>query len=1441
MGFFSRLFGSSKNNDQGSNAQASNAARALHTSITRALAGVVYYNSTVGALARIIGNEQFGQQLEKIVEQLYLALAIGGATTKETLSDLIKTKVQRFSESKLDPDDLQPCVLCFLYIAIEDAKKLCVGKEVEDLLISALNKFGELTADEEDYPSIALAVKNKSSKYRELANYIDTGRKSGDESDSAHSAHSQNLEGNSEPSFDARLDNSSRHNTETFNGPDLSSKKATPLFSAALNHDYDSVCSALSDGADPNMRSFANYRINSLVSESEPGVPDRVLYILRKQAIDKKRWPQLFYKPELGFTSLYFPALDGDIITTRLLLEAGADPNAISFNGMFPLYLAAEGGHIEVVKDLVEHGANVNQTTPKGCTSLLNAAEEGKGDVVVYLLAHGANPHIESEFGATPLSGAEQYGHNELATLLLSYSLFGETPDPPFNHNLYSWSHDVMGQDVSKRISSSIIAQMVIDELNETYFAHSKEPHQALVTAIANQNLEALAKAIESGCDVNRKYVHAGKRITPIVEAAVMDNQEMVEMLIGAGADVNISQDNGETALMNASQNGNYHIVSELLDAGANPNAVSHAGSALAVADNIGVMYRLIESGADVDLCDANGNTPIVGCIQTRAYEACYFLRAAGADINKKNKQGETPLDIAIALNDDQMTRALTADYYVPEARPINIDSIRDVILDRIAKMRNDEFPPSYYLDESVYQKGAIIDRSRLDARNHAISIAREALDFKRKRNLKRSNELYIEAFNASDYFYTDGYWGWAQTLLLAKNFPDARLIMRMFSAQLASINRCLHTEKEENFIAFDFDGFSFFQKFTHAYPMSKQEVERKIISFGGQRELSNRKNWEGFYSLRTNEYDSFLRCFGVDDFYTAERLLRLTDKNDTGRREDLLQKLIDNGDERKATYELALLYFDSDQEKATTLFERAINAGDDYYATYSLGQLVKKDNPKLAQRLFEKSLEAGCTIDAAKRLAELVESNDPERAISLYQTAIDAGDIDACSKLARLVYKDDRERAIELCEKAVAAGDTDDGAFVLGWLHEKDSPEKAKGFYQLCINNKNCLYNAPNNLGLLVQDDNPERAKKLFQMSIDAGNHLAAARNLANLVRESDPERAKELYQMAVDVGDESSSAFKLACLVEGEDPEQAEKLYAKSINAGNSNARPKLARLIHKNDRQRAISLCEEAVSAGDTNDGAFFLAWLLENDNPERAKELYQLCIDNENCLDTAPNNLGFLIRKEDPERAKKLFQMSIDAGDSYYATNNLGKLIEEEDPERALALFKAAADAGNPSAGNNYIALAKRICPDEKMPDIEAIMNKYPKEDRNDFGTFFMPSNRDKAVSIFEDCIDAGDKAYAPCNLAHMIAESDPDRAESLYRLSLENETHGSATEALIGLGLLLEKSSPEEAKTFLGAARERNNLQDSIDFMVDYYDSVDSSLSERIRKTFEQSN
>lgn len=109
---------------------------------------------------------------------------------------------------------------------------------------------------------------------------------------------------------------------------------------------------------------------------------------------------------------------------------------------------------------------------------------------------------------------------------------------------------------------------------------------------------------------------------------------------------------------------------------------------------------------------------------------------------------------------------------------------------------------------------------------------------------------------------------------------------------------------------------------------------------------------------------------------------------------------------------------------------------------------------------------------------------------------------------------------------------------------------------------------------------------------------------------------------------------------------------------------------------------------------------------------------------------------------------------------------------------------------------------------------------------------------RSAIVVADCfnkgMNAGEKTYAPCNLAHMLVHDDPTRAEELYRISLANETKDEATEALIGLSLLLEVKSPEESSEFRDRAIARSNLQVSTDFMVNYYDSIDTDYAQRVR-------
>ena len=1346
MRFLSRLLGSSKNNNQSDNKQTSYAAQTLHTSITRALAGVVYYDSTMGefirSIMRAMGNEQPERRANGVIAALLQALLENETVTgKEMLSDLVEPKVQRLHESGLTLDDLAPCVSCFLYLAIEDAKRLHANKSIVNLLIVALNQFGELAASEEGPEKLALTAAKNSPKYRRIADCVDTGK-----------GLPLNIPSNVSDTFTPPQESTPQSALDKNKLPIPFEKELHEagfdqfLSQQSIEKDMLDLENCLREefldawyglyGQDAQSSVMANRSIFEAIMGNDMRALSAALRAI--PGTDPEAYALCMRIIKNHF--LVKGIIDENKKLIETALEAGADPNRkcrYQDTSHTPIVAAARTGNTDICKRLIGAGADVNKAQSNSETALANATLLGDTAMVQLLLDEGAKPNTVTRAG-TALTQASN-------TAVL-FALLSGGADP----------------NIGDKDDDFPIITFINQKCYETAFAL-----KICGTDLQHKNKDGL-----SAIDYARKY----------------SNDKMVQLLTGS----------------------DYR-----------PQLPSV---------NLGPMRDILESRVRnlltfsyplnyYPMCKAEKYHSLVTESQKEREEQAGRLvqRAIVAkregDLEKANR-----LYLEVVADEDVLVVDYVWGWFKVLLLAKNFEEAQLVL--------------RYYHALAVSKNFMLRYESELDFEETAIQECFLTMNF----------DAYDVFLNATS------------TWPLGKRGVEEKIALFGGSEYWESYT--LKREEYDNFVRY------------FGYPEKYDSIDwPDRLPDSGLKELE-----EAILSNSPSAYPKLARLIYETDEKRAIELCEkgisagdtddapflialLTSKENPERAKELYQLCIDNGHCYAAANNLGVLVQDDDPERAEELFQMSIDDGGHLTAARNLANLVRESDPERAKELYQMAVDAGDRSSSAFQLALLVEEEDPEQAEKLYTKSIDAGNSNARPKLARLIYKNDRERAINLCEEAVSAGDTDDGAFFLAWLLENDNPERAKELYQLCIDNGNCLYNASNNLGLLIQDTEPDRAKRLFRISIDAGNSYyaannlarliqnsdpekaellyqmsinggnrqAAARNLANLVKESDPERAKLLFQTAIDAGDKFTSTLQLALLVEKNDEERAIHLYADSADAGNANAFPKLVRLAYKIEKETAISLCKAVIETDGMRDGVFYFALEIADSDSEMAEELYQLCIDNKLHLDAAANNLGFLIRKEDPERAKKLFQMSIDAGDSYYATNNLGKLIEEEDPERALALFKAAADAGNPSAGNNYIALAKRICPDEKMPDIEAIMNKYPKEDRNDFGTFFMPSNRDKAVSIFEDCIDAGDKAYAPCNLAHMIAESDPDRAESLYRLSLENETHGSATEALIGLGLLLEKSSPEEAKTFLGAARERNNLQDSI------------------RKTFEQSN
>jgi uncharacterized protein len=93
-----------------------------------------------------------------------------------------------------------------------------------------------------------------------------------------------------------------------------------------------------------------------------------------------------------GFTGLHLAAFVGNVGAARRLLDAGADPNAISrasFAQVTPLGTAAFAGSVEVARVLLEHGADPSISGSAEATPLRVAEANGNADLVALLRAHG--------------------------------------------------------------------------------------------------------------------------------------------------------------------------------------------------------------------------------------------------------------------------------------------------------------------------------------------------------------------------------------------------------------------------------------------------------------------------------------------------------------------------------------------------------------------------------------------------------------------------------------------------------------------------------------------------------------------------------------------------------------------------------------------------------------------------------------------------------------------------------------------------------------------------------------------------------------------------------------------------------------------------------------------------------------------------------------------
>ncbi|KAI1452157.1 hypothetical protein F4805DRAFT_448633 [Annulohypoxylon moriforme] len=242
--------------------------------------------------------------------------------------------------------------------------------------------------------------------------------------------------------------------------------------------------------------------------------------------------------------------------TVELLLKKfGADPNATGEEYGNALTAAAYDGTINIIRLLLEAGADVNASEG---WAIQTAAAEGHYDVVLELLNHGAdvnafttNQNFES---GTALQGACEFGKTEIVSLLLEHGAdpnLGGGPDrPPI-------------AAAAMRAEEEIVELLVKAKADLDVISQTDPSGTPLISAAAYMPHSSLQLILDAGADIN---LADNDGDTPLIVAAARGEEEAVSFLLDNGADIMHSNCDGRNAIQTAYAHDNSECLKVLID-----------------------------------------------------------------------------------------------------------------------------------------------------------------------------------------------------------------------------------------------------------------------------------------------------------------------------------------------------------------------------------------------------------------------------------------------------------------------------------------------------------------------------------------------------------------------------------------------------------------------------------------------------------------------------------------------------------------------------------------------------------------------------------------------------------------------------------------------------------------------------------------------------------
>jgi len=335
----------------------------------------------------------------------------------------------------------------------------------------------------------------------------------------------------------------------------------------------------------------------------------------------------------------------------------GSDVNAQAADGSTALLWASHRNDVAEVKRLIQAGAKVSLANHYGATPMSEAALQGETEVISLLLKAGADANSPNAEGQTALMLVARTGNVEAAKLLVNH---GATVD----------AREKWGQQTALIWAAAESQPQMVKFLLE----HHADPNSRAIVRDWQRKVTAEGRP---------KDMHRGG-FTPLLYAARESCIECAQILLSHGADINLPDPDGRTALLIALLNFHWDLAQFLISRHADINAWDFWGETplyvavdlnapqrtgradlppIETSSGIDIVALLLKSGANPNvqlklrppyrhaIFDRNnspifttGATPLMRAARGADLESMQLLLAHGALVDLPNINNVTPL-----------------------------------------------------------------------------------------------------------------------------------------------------------------------------------------------------------------------------------------------------------------------------------------------------------------------------------------------------------------------------------------------------------------------------------------------------------------------------------------------------------------------------------------------------------------------------------------------------------------------------------------------------------------------------------------------------------------------------------------------------------------------------------------------------------------------------